>query len=97
MDSHEFSEAIFRPRSIASRSGDSTAARHKAINSSCECATFTTDPKLEITSGTALLTMSRPVAMYSNDLVGLMYSVCSFMANGIRQTSKPLQQAGKSL
>src|ERR1043166_7960373 len=57
------------------------------MNSSCECATFTTEPKFEITSGTALLTIVRPVAMYSNDLVGLMNSVCSFIANGIRLRS----------
>ena len=31
--------------------------------------------------------MGRSVAMYSSALVGLMYSVASLMANGIRHTS----------
>ena len=47
-------------------------------------------------TGTAVLTIGRPVAIYSSVLVGLMNSVASFKAKGMRQTSKPLQNEGKS-
>ncbi len=40
--------------------------------------------------------MGLPVAMYSSALVGLMYSVASLMAKGIRHTSNFLTYAGSS-
>ena len=48
---------------------------------------FTASEKFETTSGTAVETIGRPVAIYSKAFVGLMYSVASFSANGIKQTS----------
>src|SRR3954466_10382338 len=67
------------------------------MNSSGVLATRTTEPKLLTTSGTAVLTIIRPVAIYSSALVGLINSVDSFSAKGMRQTSNPLQNAGRSL
>src|SRR5437660_55184 len=96
IDSHVLASAIWIPRAMASRSGRCATSRHNLINSSCEFAIFTTDPKFRTTSGTAVLTMFRPVAMYSRALVGLIYSVASFNANGMMQTSNALQQAGRS-
>src|SRR3954453_23717584 len=64
------------------------------MKSSCDFATCTTELKFVTTSGTAELTIGLPVAMYSSALVGLMYSVASFNAKGIRQTSKPFVYSG---
>src|ERR1041385_9025772 len=96
MDSHELFAAISQPRSTAARSGSVAARRQNEINSSRVFATRTTEPKFRTTSGTAELTIGRPAAKYSSALVGLMNSVASFSANGIRQTSNALQYAGRS-
>src|SRR5687768_8402212 len=66
------------------------------MKSSSLSAILTTSLKLETTSGTGVEIIGVAVAMYSRALVGLMYSVASFIAKGIRQTSKALVYAGRS-
>ena len=77
-------------------SGLAAASEQSRMNSSLDCEIFTTPLNWSTTSSTGVLTMGLPVAMYSSALVGLMYSVASLMAKGIRHTSNFFTYAGRS-
>ena len=66
------------------------------MNCSSLYATVTMGVKLRTTSATAVDTIGFPAAMYSRVFVGLMYSVASLIANGIRHTSNAFTYLGNS-
>jgi hypothetical protein len=86
-DSHVAAAACSTPRATSSAPGAAASALAVRTNASCVSATETTGVKLRTTSATAVDTIGLPAAMYSSVLVGLMYSVASLSANGMRHTS----------
>ena len=97
MLSHELLRACSSPRAISAALGALDRAAHRGDELlRRRRATATTGVKLCTTSATAVETIGLPAAMYSSVFVGLMYSVASLSAKGIRQTSNPFTCAGSS-
>ena len=86
---HRLLEQGQAPRWIFAAFGTVIAFTHFATKSAGPLATFTILLNCATTSSIAVETMGVPVAMYSSALVGLINSVASFSANGIKQTSNP--------
>jgi hypothetical protein len=79
------------------RAGDSPrASRHDATKLSASGAIATMSPNMAFTSWMGVETIGLPAAMYSSVLVGLMNSVDSLSANGIRHTSHPATSCGST-
>ena len=85
-------EVIARlPKSVRAIANFSVGYDHVDCKAAKEHGLIVTNTPGVLSDATAELTIGFPVAMYSNALVGLINSVASFSANGIRQTSNSLQ------